>query len=393
MNNNTSVEAQQAWEMIHHLASEIGPRPAGSSAVQETFSFLQEKLENGGWRCERQPFLFAAYPKFSPYYSIAALFFVLSAWGLLSLPLVVIPLPFVVAALPEVWQLLQRRRRRDQPAQNLFALPQNAALDNLDLILCAHVDTARQNPVSSKIGRSLQTNIFMLMQRLAWMVVFFALFFWVGFRVPFEVLNAVGILMVVFAVFLVGMDLWEQLTHQNRFVPGAVDNASGVAILMILAQYLQQNPRGDLKVGFLFTDAEEPGMFGAEAFALRMQQAGLKTPVVVLDQVGAGKVIRIVRGVGRFKLYKTDARLADLFYRLAPDARDLFYIYRNGDFSSFLRAGIPAISIETSGSDRAKWAYHRMEDTIRVVQKETLDRVIRMMIKLMAIYKHEQFDK
>ncbi len=344
MNNHSSVEAEQAWEVINHLTHEIGPRPAGSPAVQKTLLYLQEKLLALGYDCENQDFFFADYPKFSPYYSIAALFFVISALGLLYLPLIVLPLPFVVAGLPELWQAVQRQRRTDKKTQNLFAKPDKFSLEELDLILSAHVDTARQNPVSSKIGRNLQSNLFGIMQRFAWMVLFFALFFWVGFSVPFEVKTAVAMLMGFFAIGLVGLDLWEQFAHQNRFVPGAVDNASGVSVLMVLADYLKNNPEEKPKVGFLFTDAEETGMYGAEAFSKKMQQAGLKTPVIVLDQVGAGEMIRVVRGVGRFKLYKSDESLADLFYRIAPDARDLFYIYRNGDFSTFLRAGIPAIS-------------------------------------------------
>ncbi len=391
--NSNSVEALQAWEIINHLAHEIGPRPAGSPAVKKTLVYLQDQLLSWGYQCEMQDFLFADNPKFSPYYSIVALFFVISAWALINLPLIVLPLPFVVAALPELWQIIQRRRQTGKKAQNLLAIPKNMPLEKLDLILSAHVDTARQNPVSSKIGRNLQSNLFVFMQRIAWMVLFFALFFWVGFQVPVEVKTALSFLMVGFALFLVGMDVWEQLAHQNQFVPGAVDNASGVSILMVLADFLRLNLEKNPKVGFLFTDAEETGMYGAEAFAMRMKQAGLKTPVIVLDQVGAGEEIRVVRGVGRFKLYKSDETLADLIYRVAPDAHDLFYIYRNGDFSSFLRAGIPAISIETSGSENAKQAYHRMEDTIRVVQKETLDRVIRLMIKLLTVYKNQNLEK
>ena len=387
MKNSYSVEALQAWEIINYLVNEIGPRPAGSPAVKKTMDYLQDHLLSWGYDCEKQEFLFSKFSKFSPYYSIVALFFVVAAWGLINLPLIVLPLPFVVAALPELWQMMQRKRAVTDQSVNLLALPKTIPLEKLDLILSAHVDTARQNPVTSKIGRNLQSNLFVIMQRIAWMIVFFALFFWVGFQVPSEVKTALSFLMVVFALFLVGMDVWEQLTHQNQFVPGAVDNASGVAVSMVLADFLHQNPVENLHVGFLFTDAEETGMYGAEAFAHQMKKNDLKIPVVVLDQVGAGKLIRVVRSVGRFKLFKSDKKLADLLYRVAPDVRDLFYIYRNGDFSSFLRAGIPAISIETSGSEMAKQAYHRLEDTVRVIEKDTLDRVIRMMIKLLAIYK------
>ncbi len=309
-----SLYAQQAWQLINHLAHEIGPRPAGSPAVQRALAFLREQLESWGYACENQDFCFADDQKFSPYYSLAAAFFLLAAWGVGAWPLVVIPLPFVVAALPEIWQYFQRRRPARQPAQNLLALPAQTRLEELDLILCAHVDTARQNPFSSKIGRSLQTNLFVMMQRVAWMVFFFALFFWIGFRIPLSVIRVVGNLSAMFAVFLIIMDVWEQCTHRNQFVPGALDNASGVAVLMVVADHLRQNPEIDRKVGFLFTDAEESGMWGAAAFAQRMQQAGLHTPLVVLDQVGAG-------------------------------------------------------------------------DTIRLVQKETVDRVIRLMIKLLTIYK------
>lgn len=391
MNPSQSVETQKVFSFMQTLVDEIGPRPAGSEAVQRTFTKIEEWMNPWGYSGQKFPFQFAPYQKFSPYYSLAGVLFLLAGWGLFVFPLLAVLLPFFAAGLPELWQSFQRRRKGTQPAYNMLFHKNGICLSEIDLIFCAHVDSARQNPVKSKFVQNFQDNVFVLMQRFSWMLLFFALFIWTGFQVPPTVIIFIAVMVTLFALALICLDIWEQVGHQNRYVPGAVDNASGVAILLELAEIVNENEAININAGFLFTDAEETGMHGAAAFAKFMRQQGLQTPVICLDQVGAGDTIRIVRSVGRFKPYRTDEKLVNQLYRAAPDARDLFYIYRNGDFSSFLREGIPAVSVETSGSQRAKQAYHRVEDNMRIVQPSTLERVTRTMLHFVRSY-HEQTD-
>ena len=54
---------------------------------------------------------------------------------------------------------------------------------------------------------------------------------------------------------------------EDQICNGAVDNASGVAVLTEVARRLVKGPQPDRDIYFLATTAEEIGFLGAEAFA------------------------------------------------------------------------------------------------------------------------------
>src|SRR3546814_10903165 len=53
----------------------------------------------------------------------------------------------------------------------------------------------------------------------------------------------------------------------DRICNGAVDNASGIAVLIAVAKRLGQGERPDRDIYFLATTAEEKGLLGAHYFA------------------------------------------------------------------------------------------------------------------------------
>ena len=67
--------------------------------------------------------------------------------------------------------------------------------------------------------------------------------------------------------------------------PGANDNATGCAVVMAVARYLQDLPCRDEVVIVAFFDEEEEGLFGARAFA-SMVSASNVLAVHTIDQVG-----------------------------------------------------------------------------------------------------------
>jgi len=72
--------------------------------------------------------------------------------------------------------------------------------------------------------------------------------------------------------------------------PGALDNASGVAVLITIARAVREAPIPGVRVRFLLTDAEEYGTVGAVAFVERHKDK-IPSPVLNLDTVGAGRRI------------------------------------------------------------------------------------------------------
>ena len=104
-------------------------------------------------------------------------------------------------------------------------------------------------------------------------------------------LRAVGAL-VLSAMALVGLE-----TARHKPVPGANDNASGVAALLTLVGAFARDPLERTDVIGVFTDCEETGLGGATAW-LAAHRDGLdpaSTLVVSLDTLGSGEPAVAVR--------------------------------------------------------------------------------------------------
>ncbi len=74
--------------------------------------------------------------------------------------------------------------------------------------------------------------------------------------------------------------------------PGANDNASGVALLLRIAERLQRSSLGDLGVRILLAGAEEPFLVGARAYGVKLATAGELSHVracLNFDMVGVGE--------------------------------------------------------------------------------------------------------
>jgi aminopeptidase YwaD len=150
--------------------------------------------------------------------------------------------------------------------------------------------------------------------------------------------------------------------HFGRCVPapapdqicnGAVDNASGLAMLTELARRLATGPRPERDVYFLATTAEEWGLLGAQAFA-ENPPVPLDTIVAAfnLDTVAvapAGSPVAIV-GKG---LTPLDAGIAEVLKeqgrREGDEAIAQTYIRRQ-DGWALLQRDVPAVSVTSAFS-------------------------------------------
>jgi Zn-dependent M28 family amino/carboxypeptidase len=170
------------------------------------------------------------------------------------------------------------------------------------------------------------------------------------------------------------VDLWQQLGAGGAHSPGANDNASGAAVLLAAAGHLVGRDGTDTRVGFLFTGAEEAGLYGADAYARRLTANGFAPRVVNVDMIGAGERLRLIERTGVFRPRRTDPGLNTLLERADPEIARLVYRRRDGDFSAFLRRGIPATGIEGQGTPRFWQAYHTLADTPERIDRAMLGR-------------------
>jgi acetylornithine deacetylase/succinyl-diaminopimelate desuccinylase-like protein len=112
-----------------------------------------------------------------------------------------------------------------------------------------------------------------------------------GCLIGSRVLRALGAV-VLAAMTLVGLDVARQ-----RPVPGANDNASGVAALLALVTAFARDPLERTDVIAVFTDCEEVGQGGASAWidahGHELDQAS--TLVMSLDTLGSGEAAVVTR--------------------------------------------------------------------------------------------------
>jgi Zn-dependent M28 family amino/carboxypeptidase len=140
----------------------------------------------------------------------------------------------------------------------------------------------------------------------------------------------------------------KQGTEGDTIFNGAVDNASGTAGLLAMAQEAARHPAKRSQM-FLWVAAEEQGLLGSAAYAARPLWPAEKTAANLnldsLNFVGAAKDIG-VSGSERTELGAMAAATAKAMgLTVAPAKPDLAGGYFRSDHFSFAKAGIPAFSV------------------------------------------------
>jgi Peptidase family M28 len=152
--------------------------------------------------------------------------------------------------------------------------------------------------------------------------------------------------------------------------PGAADDMAAVAVLLELARWLTSSPAVANDVAFIFTDAEEKGLLGAEAFAQSDPLASRIGLMVNMEARGAS---------GRATLFETHERNAALMSQLRPmlthpTGTSLFHaIYKmlpnDTDYSVFRARDVPGINFAFTGSPSL---YHSRLDDLEHLDKGSL---------------------
>jgi hypothetical protein len=184
-------------------------------------------------------------------------------------------------------------------------------------------------------------------------------------------------------ILLIGVFLLTDI-ELSDVVPGANDNASGVATALSLAEELDADAPENIDVWVLLTGGEECQMEGMRAF-IRAHRKSLdreNSYFVILDAVGSGDV-RYETGEGLAVTYDMDRRLVQLCDAVATADRengDRFGArpLRQGFATDALPARIAklratAITCLADGS-LLPANYHRPEDVPQRIDRKALDR-------------------
>ena len=166
--------------------------------------------------------------------------------------------------------------------------------------------------------------------------------------------------------------------------PGAEDNASGIGVLLAVAE-ATQNARTRLPVVLLAFGSEEPRgpsdddhHYGSRAYVAGLGQAERASlrGMVALDRVGVGPVVPVssARGPDRMRASLLEAaRRAEVPTQALTDDRA-------SDHWSFVRAGLPGVRLGSTPYA----GYHSPGDVPAVVEPAQLRRTARTVVSWLA---------
>jgi len=152
--------------------------------------------------------------------------------------------------------------------------------------------------------------------------------------------------------------------------PGAGDDGAAVAALLEIARILANDPPYRNPIMFAFTDAEEVGLLGAEAFF--KEHAWAKEVGVVLNVEGSGSDgASMLLRTGADNNWIVDAYRRSVYYRYARSlSNEVFKRMPNDtDFSVAQRANLPGIDFAFAGERNH---YHTPLDTVDNLNIATL---------------------
>ena len=315
-------------DVVRGLCSFEG-RLAGTDAERRAANWLAGRLREQGRRAEVEPTY--VHPQYGLVHAVHCLLGV--AGSLLAVVEPAAGFALVLAAATSMYLdvngrlYLVRTLFFRRASQNVVSPgPQPDA--PLRLVLCAHYDAARTGAVfaTARARRAAA-----LSRRLRVPVGGFRVLFWslavllplLGLRMAGIDANAIGLIQLLPTVaLLVGVFALVDI-ELSDVVPGANDNASGVAAALSLADELGRDPPEGLDVWVLLTGAEECQQEGMRAYlrAHRRELDRERTAFLCLEAVGRGDP-RFEVSAGWAVSFDLDRRLVELATAVADAARD-----------------------------------------------------------------------
>ena len=166
---------------------------------------------------------------------------------------------------------------------------------------------------------------------------------------------------------------------RNAVVPGANDDASGIAAVLALAHKLKRNPPANLEVWFLGVGCEEAIMGGMVAFGRQhFPELASRQPFVLnFEVLGSGK-LSVMEGEGFLKFFPYHPEAVGLAAEVArePAFSDVgSHIIRFGtDALVPTRHGIPAVTIASVNNDGYVSPYHWPTDAPDAIDLGSVER-------------------
>jgi peptidase M28-like protein len=377
-------------DTIERLVSFRGRGP-GTAAERQAADYLAGELEALGREAQVEPIHVrpAYHLTYALHAALAVVGSVVSVYveplGVVILLLVAVSMYLDLTARFYLLRLLMPRRS-SQNVTSRGSRPEAPAR----LVLTAHYDAARSGllfarwsrppgPLRRLVGRlgGLAGPIDLVF----WTIIVLLLFAVARLLIGEESTLFTAAQFVPTVLMLVAVVLFVDIAL-SEVVPGASDNASGVAATLELARRLRAAPPDEhLDVWVVFTGAKEGLMLGMREW-MRAHASELderRTFFVNIDTVGRGAV-RYVTGEGFVVISQPDRRLVELCSSIGNGRP---YIWRTGtDGTIPIIQGRSSITICCADEHGRIPDFHRPTDTPDRIEPEAIDRAITFAEKL-----------
>jgi peptidase M28-like protein len=381
--------------VVRELCSFEGRGP-GTDAERRAAGMLAGRLRGIGRRADIEPFF--AHPEYAIVHLIHAAMGV--AGSILATVQPAVGFTLVLLAAVSTYLDLNTRAylvrsllfRRS--SQNVVS-PGNRPDAPARLILMAHYDAARTGYIFSKASKRIRG----LPERTRLGLGPFRLFFWLGLAPLLPILGArmagldatwLNALQAVPTIILIVAGFLLIDIALSEIVPGAYDNASGVAAVLSAADELTANPPENLDVWIVLAGSEESFCEGSRAFvkSRRKELDRDTTAFVNVDSVSYGQVAYEI-SQGPVISLPHDPQLIELCEALGesgaagPDgARPIRHPLLDDAMPARIRR-MRAITLRTTDpkGNLAPW-YHTHDDTPDHVDAEALTRATDFLVSL-----------
>jgi peptidase M28-like protein len=379
--SETPVGTQAPLDWVSLLADEVGPRRPTGKAERAAAELVRERLEDAGIPVRLESFrgysTFAApigvilglalAPALLParrrrlrsLLALAAAAGLISEFGLVRTPLST---------------LLSRR-----PSQNVVAEIEPEEPPRRTVCLVCHLDASRSGLMFHPravhlLNPALQALSATCLAQATEPVLG-------GSRSGRRILGSVRTALALGGALLLEREL------RGEDVPGANDNASGVAVVARLGLEHVMKPLGHTRLVLLMTGCEESGLLGSQAFLRSHDTADWL--FVNFDNIGGRATLRYVKREGVGRKWDADPALAGLAARiaaarpelgLAPSDAPIGLTY---DVSPVLARGGRGITF-VAGDNGVIPNYHWPTDTTENVDPDSLDRAIEVGREMLA---------
>ncbi|HMA36821.1 MAG TPA: M28 family peptidase [Chloroflexia bacterium] len=382
--------------VLRLLAEQIGPRPSAGDGERTAAAFMIDRLRRAGYEVALEPFdgLKTFSWTYAPLYGLLALAGFLSRRlpGLATL----VSLGTFAAFLAETlgFEVVSRLpllpRGRSQNVVAHLPLPEDAAEPACRVVLVAHLDSSRAAlAFHPRLVGNFRRSFLTWTLAMA-IVALGSLFGWLR-PVRRRPVRLDGVLKAAAATLLIPLGTLLHREAAMPVVPGANDNASGAAVLLVAAERLAARLRGrrdrTAEVWVVFTGCEESGLGGMQRFleAYRDELDPATTLFLNVDTVGGG-TLTLVTQEGMLWPLLADGELLDAATHLAI-RRGLHYqthAFRTMPTDALvpLARGYRALSLMALDEQGRLPNWHWPSDTWDAVDLTTMEAALSLLVPL-----------